>query len=150
MYPDMTPVERENAITKEYGTVFVMQIGAKLKSGVKHSNRAPDYDDWTLNGDLLFYNSVLDSALEISSMGIRVDSAALDSQLKAANCDYRRAFPFHSMLLKDELPLTIGGGIGMSRLCMLLMGRAHIGEVQSGIWDSETLEACEKAGITLL
>ena len=150
LYPNLSPSERENVFTKEKKTVFVMQIGAKLKSGVKHSNRAPDYDDWTLNGDLLFYNSVLDSALEISSMGIRVDSAALDSQLKAANCDYRRAFPFHSMLLKDELPLTIGGGIGMSRLCMLLMGRAHIGEVQSGIWDSETLEACEKAGITLL
>ncbi len=150
LYPNLSPSDRETALVKEKKTVFVMQIGAPLKSGEVHSKRAPDYDDWTLNGDLLLYNKVLDSALEISSMGIRVDASALDSQLKAANCDYRRELPFHKMLLNDELPLTIGGGIGQSRLCMLLMGRAHIGEVQSGIWDAETVKACEEKGVPLL
>jgi aspartate--ammonia ligase len=150
LYPNLSPSERETALVKEKKTVFVMQIGAPLKSGEVHSKRAPDYDDWTLNGDLLLYNEVLDSALEISSMGIRVDKKALDSQLKAANCDYRRELPFHQMLLNDELPLTIGGGIGQSRLCMLLMGRAHIGEVQSGIWDAETVKVCEEKGVPLL
>ncbi len=150
LYPNLSPSDRETALVKEKKTVFVMQIGAPLKSGETHSKRAPDYDDWTLNGDLLLYNEVLDSALEISSMGIRVDSAALDSQLKAANCDYRRELPFHQALLNNELPLTIGGGIGQSRLCMLLMGRAHIGEVQSGIWDAETVKVCEEKGVPLL
>ena len=150
LYPKLSPSDRETALVKEKKTVFVMQIGAPLKSGEVHSKRAPDYDDWTLNGDLLLYNEVLDSALEISSMGIRVDKKALDSQLKAANCDYRRELPFHQMLLNDELPLTIGGGIGQSRLCMLLMGRAHIGEVQSGIWDAETVKVCEEKGVPLL
>ncbi len=150
LYPKLSPSDRETALVKEKKTVFVMQIGAPLKSGETHSKRAPDYDDWTLNGDLLLYNEVLDSALEISSMGIRVDKKALDSQLKAANCDYRRELPFHQMLLNDELPLTIGGGIGQSRLCMLLMGRAHIGEVQSGIWDAETVRVCEEKGVPLL
>ena len=150
LYPKLSPADRETALVKEKKTVFVMQIGAPLKSGEVHSKRAPDYDDWTLNGDLLLYNEVLDSALEISSMGIRVDKTALDSQLKAANCDYRRKLPFHQMLLNDELPLTIGGGIGQSRLCMLLMGRAHIGEVQSGIWDAETVKVCEEKGVPLL
>ena len=150
MYPDLTPVERENAITREHGTVFVMQIGGVLKSGKPHGTRAPDYDDWQLNGDILVWNEVLDSALEISSMGIRVDAESLSKQLEISNCNYRRELPFHQMLLNDELPLTIGGGIGQSRLCMLLMGCAHIGEVQSSIWDSETVEACANAGIKLL
>jgi len=150
LYPDLTPVERENAITAEYGTVFVMQIGGVLRSGKPHGNRAPDYDDWTLNGDILLWNDVLGSALEISSMGIRVDAEALDKQLTIAHCEHRRTLPFHQMLLRDELPLTIGGGIGQSRLCMLLMGCAHIGEVQSSIWDEETMRICEENGIRLL
>ena len=150
MYPDMTPVERENAITREHGTVFVMQIGGVLRSGKPHGTRAPDYDDWQLNGDILVWNEVLDSALEISSMGIRVDAESLARQLDISCCNYRRELPFHQMLLNDELPLTIGGGIGQSRLCMLLMGCAHIGEVQSSIWDSETVEACAEGGIRLL
>ena len=150
MYPDMTAVERENAITREYGTVFVMQIGGALRSGKPHGTRAPDYDDWALNGDLLLWNEVLGNALEISSMGIRVDAESLSRQLDISGCNHRRELPFHQMLLRDELPLTIGGGIGQSRLCMVLMGCAHIGEVQSSIWDAETVEACEKAGIRLL
>ncbi len=150
LYPDLTPVERENAITAKYGTVFVMQIGGVLRSGKPHGNRAPDYDDWTLNGDILLWNDVLGSALEISSMGIRVDAEALDRQLSIAHCEHRRALPFHKMLLNNELPLTIGGGIGQSRLCMLLMGCAHIGEVQSSIWDEETVRICEENGIRLL
>jgi aspartate--ammonia ligase len=127
-----------------------MQIGGKLKSGKPHDGRAPDYDDWSLNCDLFFWNDVLGRALEISSMGIRVDAEALDRQLTIANCDDRRGLPFHQMLLSDQLPLTIGGGIGQSRLSMLMMGCAHIGEVQSSVWDHETVEQCEKAGIRLL
>ena len=127
-----------------------MQIGGALRSGKPHDGRAPDYDDWGLNCDIFFWDAVLNRALEISSMGIRVDAASLDRQLRLANCDDRRALPFHQMLLKDELPLTIGGGIGQSRLSMLLMGCAHIGEVQSSIWDKETIDVCEKAGIPLL
>ena len=127
-----------------------MQIGGKLKSGIKHDGRAPDYDDWSLNGDILFWNDVLGRAFEISSMGIRVDSESLDRQLREAGCDDRRDLPFHRMLLQNELPLTIGGGIGQSRLCMLMMGCAHIGEVQASIWDKETADRCEKAGIMLL
>ena len=150
MYPDLTPKERENAITKEHGTVLIMQIGGKLKSGAPHDGRAPDYDDWELNGDILFYNERLDRALEISSMGIRVDAQSLDRQLSEAGCDDRRALPFHKLLLNNELPLTIGGGIGQSRLSMLMMGCCHIGEVQSSIWDSETIAACEAAGVPLL
>ncbi len=150
MYPDLTPVERENEVTREFGTVFVMQIGAKLRSGIPHGNRAPDYDDWQLNGDILIWNEVLESALEISSMGIRVDAESLAYQLDVAGCNHRRELPFHKMLLNDELPLTIGGGIGQSRLCMLLMGCAHIGEVQSSIWDDETHRICEANGIRLL
>ena len=150
MYPDKTPKERENAITKEHRTVFIMQIGDLLSNGEKHDGRSPDYDDWKLNGDILFYDDVLDCAMEISSMGIRVDAKSMDEQLTKAGCDDRRQLPFHKMLLNGELPLTIGGGIGQSRLCMLLLGKAHIGEVQSSIWDEETLAACERAGITLL
>ena len=150
MYPDLTPKEREDAITKKHGTVLLMQIGGKLKNGKPHDGRAPDYDDWSLNGDILFYNQVLGRAFEISSMGIRVDAEALDRQLTERGCDDRRSLPFHKALLNGELPLTIGGGIGQSRLCMLMMGSAHIGEVQSSIWDKETVEGCKKAGIKLL
>ena len=150
MYPDLTPSERENEITKKHETVFLMQIGKKLRSGISHDGRAPDYDDWELNGDILFRNHVLERSFEISSMGIRVDPESLDRQLTLAGCDHRRAFPFHKALLAGELPLTIGGGIGQSRLCMLLMGCAHIGEVQSGVWDDATYTACKAAGIRLL
>ena len=150
LYPDNTPEEREYLYVKEHKTIFVMQIGDKLRSGKTHGNRAPDYDDWTLNGDIIFYNELLDIAFEISSMGIRVDAEALDRQLTLAGCDDRRELPFHQMLLNDQLPLTIGGGIGQSRLCMLMMNCAHIGEVQSSIWDAQTIEKCEAAGIPLL
>ena len=127
-----------------------MQIGKTLHSGQKHDGRAPDYDDWTLNGDILMWNPVLERSFELSSMGIRVDAAALDRQLTEANCDHRRQLPFHQMLLNGQLPQSIGGGIGQSRLCMLLLGTCHIGEVQASLWDKETIEGCEKAGITLL
>ena len=151
MYPDLkTGSEREKAFVKEHHTAFIMQIGGKLKSGNRHDGRAPDYDDWQLNGDLFFWDEVLGRALEISSMGIRVDAESLDRQLTVAGCDDRRSLPFHTMLLKGELPLTIGGGIGQSRLCMLMMGCCHIGEVQSSIWDAETVKACEAAGVPLL
>ena len=150
MYPDKTPKERENAITKEHRTVFIMQIGDLLSNGEKHDGRSPDYDDWKLNGDILFYDDVLDCAMEISSMGIRVDAKSMDEQLTKAGCDDRRQLPFHKMLLNGELPLTIGGGIGQSRLCMLLLGKAHIGEVQSSVWDQDTIDCFEKAGVTLL
>ncbi|MBQ8831858.1 MAG: aspartate--ammonia ligase [Oscillospiraceae bacterium] len=150
MYPDMTGSERENAFLKEHRTACIMQIGKTLKSGTKHDGRAPDYDDWELNCDIFFWDDVLGRALELSSMGIRVDAEALDRQLTLAGCDDRRELPFHKMLLNDELPLTIGGGIGQSRMCMLMMGCAHIGEVQSSVWDKDTIEACEEAGIRLL
>ena len=127
-----------------------MQIGGKLRSGKPHDGRAPDYDDWELNGDILFWNERLGRAFEISSMGVRVDAASLDRQLRLAGCDDRRELPFHKMLLNDELPLTIGGGIGQSRLCMLMIGCAHIGEVQCSLWDDETVEKCRQAGIPLL
>ena len=150
MYPDLTPKQREDAFLKENKTALIMQIGCKLRNGKPHDGRAPDYDDWALNADILFYNEVLGRAFEISSMGIRVDEVSLDRQLTESGCDDRRTLPFHSMLLKGELPLTIGGGIGQSRLCMLMMGCAHIGEVQSSIWDKETVEGCRAAGIRLL
>ncbi len=150
MYPDLTPKERENAYLKEHKTAFLMQIGCKLRSGEKHDGRAPDYDDWKLNGDILIWNEVLGSAFEISSMGIRVDSKSLDEQLTLANADHRRAFPFHKMLLEGKLPLAIGGGIGQSRLCMLILGKCHIGEVQASIWDDETLRTCSEAGVQIL
>ena len=149
-YPDLTPNERETEICREHHTVFLMQIGKTLRSGQKHDGRAPDYDDWELNGDILMWNPVLERRFELSSMGIRVDAAALDRQLTEAHCDHRRQLPFHQMLLRGELPQSIGGGIGQSRLCMLLIGTCHIGEVQASLWDKETVEACEKAGITLL
>lgn len=150
LYPELTPKQREDRFVKENKTVFIAQIGGVLKSGKKHDGRAPDYDDWALNGDILFYNEILDRAFEISSMGIRVSPESLANQLKITGCEDRRELPFHKMLLNGELPLTIGGGIGQSRLCMLMMGTAHIGEVQSSLWDMETVSACEKAGITLL
>ena len=150
MYPNATPDEREKLFAYEHKTIFIMQIGAKLKSGKPHGNRAPDYDDWALNGDLIFWDDTLSRAIEISSMGIRVDEATLDHQLTESGCDSRRSLPFHKALLAGELPLTIGGGIGQSRLCMLMMGCAHIGEVQSSIWDKETIDACKAAGIRLL
>ena len=150
MYPDLTPSERETAICREHHTVFLMQIGKTLKSGIRHDGRAPDYDDWELNGDILMWYPVLERSFEISSMGIRVDEESLDRQLTLADCNERRELPFHKMLLNGELPLTMGGGIGQSRLCMLMLGTCHIGEVQASLWDKETIEACEKAGITLL
>ncbi len=150
LYPDMTGSERESAFLREHKTAFIMQIGGKLRSGKPHDGRAPDYDDWQLNGDLFFWDDVLGRALEISSMGIRVDAESLNRQLTLAGCDDRRTLPFHKMLLADELPLTIGGGIGQSRLCMLMMGCCHIGEVQSSIWDAETVRLCEAAGVPLL
>ena len=149
-YPELTPKERENAIARECGTVFLMQIGGKLRSGQPHDGRAPDYNDWTLNGDLLVYNRVLGTAFELSSMGIRVDPESLDRQLTIAGCDDRRERTYHKMLLAGQLPPTIGGGIGQSRLSMLLLGKAHIGEVQASVWDDETTAACERAGILLL
>ena len=150
MYPDLTPSQRENAYVREHPTACIMQIGGALRSGKPHDGRAPDYDDWSLNCDIFFWDDVLGRALEISSMGIRVDAETLDRQLKIANCDHRRELPFHKMLLNNELPLTICGGIGQSRLSMLMMGCAHIGEVQSSVWDENTVKECEKAGIRLL
>lgn len=150
MYPDLSPKQRENEYLRKHHTACIMQIGGKLRSGKPHDGRAPDYDDWDLNCDIFFWNEVLEAALEISSMGIRVDAESLDRQLTEAGCDDRRALPFHKMLLEGKLPLTIGGGIGQSRLCMLMMSCAHIGEVQSSIWDSVTAAACEEAGIPLL
>ncbi|WP_322179920.1 aspartate--ammonia ligase [Neglectibacter caecimuris] len=149
-FPELTPKERETAFVKEHKTVFIKKIGGKLKSGKPHDGRAPDYDDWELNGDLLFWHEPLGCALEISSMGIRVSPESLDRQLTEAGCDHRRKLSFHQMLLKGELPLTIGGGIGQSRLCMLLLGKAHIGEVQASLWDQETRRLCREGNITLL
>ena len=149
-YPQLSPKERENEFAREHGTIFIQGIGGKLRSGKPHDGRAPDYDDWDMNGDILFYHPVLGCAMEISSMGIRVSPESLDRQLSLAGCDARRTLPFHRMLLEGKLPLTMGGGIGQSRLCMLLLGKAHIGEVQSSIWDEQTHRVFEAAGITLL
>ena len=149
-YPDMTSGQRENAYVREHKTACIMQIGGKLRSRKPHDGRAPDYDDWALNCDIFFWHETLNRALEISSMGIRVDSEALRRQLQEAGCQERAELPFHKMLLGGELPLTIGGGIGQSRLCMLMLGSAHIGEVQSSLWDAQTLAACREAGIRLL
>ncbi len=149
-YPDLTPREREDAVCREHKTVFLMQIGGLLKSGQKHDGRAPDYDDWALNGDLLIWYPLLNRAVELSSMGIRVDAAALQRQLAQAGCEQRKTLPFHQQLLSGELPLTMGGGIGQSRLCMVLLQKAHIGEVQASIWQDDMIKACEEKGITLL
>ncbi len=150
MYPELSPEEREHEFTKLKRTVFITQIGDKLKSGKPHSNRAPDYDDWALNGDLLFWDDVLSTPIEISSMGIRVNKKSLEEQLKKAGCEERRNEWYHQLLLNDELPLTIGGGIGQSRLCMLLLQCAHIGEVQSALWDENTIKVCKENDIPLL
>ena len=150
LYPELSPKERENTYVEAHPVTFLMQIGGALRSGKPHDGRAPDYDDWSLNGDLLVWDSVLGQAMELSSMGIRVDSQALDQQLAIAGCDDRRSLTFHKLLLAGELPLTIGGGIGQSRLSMFLLGKAHIGEVQASTWDPETQSVCQDAGIILL
>ncbi len=149
-FPEMTPKQRENAIAKEYGAVFLIGIGGKLKNGAPHDGRAPDYDDWNLNGDILVHYPMIGGALELSSMGIRVDAARLQAQLSEAQKEDRLAFPFHKALLADELPLTIGGGIGQSRLCMFMLEKAHIGEVQASIWPDEMVAECAKNNINIL
>lgn len=150
MYPNLTAKQRENEVCKKYGCVFVEHIGDLLPNGQKHDGRAPDYDDWALNGDLLYWYEPLNCALEISSMGIRVDEDSLVEQCKKANCMERLELPYHQAILNKELPYTIGGGIGQSRLCMLLLGKAHIGEVQSSLWPKDMMETCEKHNIKLL
>ena len=150
MYPDVTPEEREDLVTKEHGAVFIMKIGDVLASGEKHGGRAPDYDDWELNGDIILWDEVLDRAVELSSMGIRVDAEAMDRQLTKAGCDHRRELDFHKAILEDRLPYTIGGGIGQSRLCMFFLRKAHIGEVQVSVWPKEMIETCEAHNIYLL
>lgn len=150
MYPDKTPKERENLITKEKGAVFLSKIGGALNSGERHDGRAPDYDDWDLNGDILVYYPVLDMALELSSMGIRVDEEALDRQLKISGCEDRASMPFQKDVLEANLPYTIGGGIGQSRICMFFLQRAHIGEVQSSIWPEEVHEIAKAHGVNIL
>jgi len=150
LYPDKTPDEREDLVAKKYGTVFVMGIGGALADGAPHGNRAPDYDDWGLNGDLILYNAVLDEKLELSSMGIRVDAASLSAQLANANAESRLKFAYHKAIIDKQLPLTIGGGIGQSRLCMHLLQKLHIGEVQASIWPQAMMTECRKFGIPLL
>lgn len=150
LYPNLTPKEREDAITKDKKAVFIMKIGDMLKSGMKHDGRSPDYDDWSLNGDILLWDPVINQALELSSMGIRVDSQALERQLRLAKCEERKKLMFHQMLLKDDLPFTIGGGIGQSRICMFFLRKTHIGEVQSSIWPEEMIKECSNCGIFLL
>lgn len=149
-YPDLSSKEREYKAAKEYGAIFLMQIGDKLASGKPHDGRAPDYDDWSLNGDIIVYYPVLDIAFELSSMGIRVDEKALITQLKKAGCEERKELPFQKMILDGELPYTVGGGIGQSRICMFFLRKAHIGEVQASLWPEDTIEQAEKAGIMLL
>lgn len=149
-YPDKSRKEREYLAAKEYGAIFLMQIGGKLKDGAPHDGRAPDYDDWTLNGDIIVYYGVLDIALELSSMGIRVDEEAMEKQLKESGCEDRKSLPFHKALLAGELPYTIGGGIGQSRMCLFSLRKAHIGEVQSSYWDEETVKYCKENGAELL
>jgi aspartate--ammonia ligase len=149
-YPELTPKQREDKITKEFGAVFVMQIGGLLRSGEKHDGRSPDYDDWSLNGDILLWYPILDRAVEISSMGIRVDEKALLKQLKQANANHRLVLDYHQSVLKRELPFTIGGGIGQSRLCMFFLKKAHIGEVQVSVWNDHIIDECKKGNIPLL
>ena len=150
LYPEKSPKERENIIAKEKGAVFISQIGKKLKSGVSHDGRSPDYDDWELNGDILFWYEPLKIALELSSMGIRVDKKSLEKQLKEADAEDRKELLYHKMLLNDELPLTIGGGLGQSRICMYFMKTAHIGEVQSSVWPEEMIQEFRRKGIEFL
>lgn len=149
-YPTLTPKERENAISKELGCVFIMKIGEPLRSGIPHDGRAPDYDDWSLNGDIFFWHETLQCGLELSSMGIRVDEEAIVNQCKKSNCEDRLNLPYHKMVVNKELPYTIGGGIGQSRLCMLLLNKAHVGEVQASIWPKEMIDECEKHQIHIL
>lgn len=150
MYPDLTAKERENAYLRQHGTAFIMKIGGVLSDGSQHDGRAPDYDDWELNGDIMIYNEVLGSAFEISSMGIRVDETSLANQLKIRDCEERSSFDYHKNILNKTYPLTIGGGIGQSRLCMLMLQKAHIGEVHSSVWSDEMIQSCEKNNIFLL
>ncbi len=150
MYPNLSSDQREYEYVKKHKTAFIMHIGDTLSNGLPHDKRSPDYDDWQLNGDLIFYYPVLDCAFEISSMGIRVDAASLESQLKKAGCEERAGMMYHTMVKNGVLPLTVGGGIGQSRLCMLLTGKAHIGEVQASLWDEETVRLCEERGVQLL
>ena len=149
-YPNLTPKEREDAICKEHKAVFIMKIGDILNSGEKHDGRAPDYDDWSLNGDIIFWYPVLERAFEVSSMGIRVDEKALEEQLKKAGCEERKELDFHKNLLEGKLPYTIGGGIGQSRMCMYFLRKAHIGEVQASVWDEKNKKFCKEYGIRLL
>ena len=150
MYPELSPKEREDAVTKEHKAVFIMKIGGRLASGQKHDGRSPDYDDWELNGDIILWNDVLNRAFEISSMGIRVDADAMARQLKAENCQERAEMEFHKAILENRLPYTIGGGIGQSRLCMMFLRKAHIGEVQVSVWPDEMIKQCEERNIHLL
>lgn len=150
LYPELTPKERENEFVKTHKTSFIMKIGDLLPNGKKHDGRAPDYDDWALNGDILFWNDILECAFEVSSMGIRVNKTSLEEQLVKSGCEDRKNLPFHKMILNETLPLTLGGGIGQSRLSMLLLGKAHIGEVHSSIWDKDTLKICKENNINLL
>lgn len=150
LYPELDPREREHRFVSVHRTAFIQGVGAALRSGKPHDGRSPDYDDWALNGDLLFWDDVLNCPLEASSMGIRVSPESLDRQLTIAGCDDRRELPFHKALLAGELPATIGGGIGQSRLCMLLLGKAHVGEVQASVWDTATVELCREAEVALL
>ena len=150
MYPDLTPKEREDAVTKDHRAVFIMKIGGRLRSGEKHDGRSPDYDDWELNGDIILWNDILDRAFEISSMGIRVDADAMARQLKAEGCQERAELPFQKAVLENKLPYTIGGGIGQSRLCMYFLRKAHIGEAQVSVWPDEMVEACKAKNIYLL
>ena len=150
LYPEKTPKEREHLITKEKGAVFISQIGKKLKSGSSHDGRSPDYDDWELNGDILLWYKPLNISIELSSMGIRVDKESLEKQLKEAGAENRKELLYHKMLLNGELPLTIGGGLGQSRICMYFMKTAHIGEVQSSIWPEEMVQEFRKKGIEFL
>jgi len=150
LYPDKTPKERENLFAKEHKTIFIMEIGDVLTGGEPHDGRAPDYDDWKLNGDIIFYNETLDEAFELSSMGIRVDETSLREQLEKSGHEDRMVLQYDKMLLNGELPLTIGGGIGQSRLCMLLLEKAHIGEVHASIWPDDMVSTCKAAGINLL
>jgi aspartate--ammonia ligase len=150
MFPDFTSKEREDAICKDKGAVFIMKIGDLLESGEKHDGRAPDYDDWQLNGDIIFWNPLLERAIELSSMGIRVDEKALEEQLRKRGCEERLKMQFHSMLMEGQLPYTVGGGIGQSRICMYFLRKAHIGEVQASIWDEEMISKCEAANIKFL
>lgn len=150
LYPDLDSKERENAITKKYKTVFIMQIGDKLSNGERHDGRAPDYDDWQLNGDILVWDEVIGAALELSSMGIRVDSKSMKEQLKKADAEDRLQYAYHQQVIDGTLPLTIGGGIGQSRMCMYMLEKTHIGEVQVSVWPDEMIETCKEHGIIML